>query len=211
MHFLDYGSYSDEQLLQMAKEDDRQAVDCLMERYKYLVRQKAHALFLIGGEEDDLIQEGMIGLYKALHDFKSDRNASFYHFASLCISRQIFSALKLNNRKKNYPLNTYISFYTPIGEESHSIGEDISLVDVMFPKSEQNPEELIIDQENTRRLKEELDKKLSEFERKVILFYVKGYSYTKIAEMMKKSPKSIDNALQRIRVKVNRIVMDLER
>lgn len=203
-----FHNLSDEEMVQRSKDGELAAMDYVMEKYKNLVRQKARTLFLMGGDKDDLIQEGMIGLYKAIRDYKSDQETSFFSFASLCITRQIYSAIKASNRKKNLPLNTYISFYTPLYGENFDGDEKPSLVDVMFQNNNSNPEEMMIDKENTSMLEYELGRRLSGFEKEVIHLYLLGMKYTEIADMLEKEPKSIDNALQRIKSKMNQVLKE---
>lgn len=209
MLFEEYRQMPEEEILQRIQAGDQVAIDYLLEKYKNLVRQKARALFLIGGDRDDLIQEGMIGLYKAIRDYNNEKQCNFYYFADLCISRQMYSAIKSSNRQKNIPLNTYISLYTPLNNDENETGDNASLVDVMFPNNTKNPEELLIDRESTIHLEQELKEKLSGFEKQVVTMYMNGMKYTEIARIMNKSPKSIDNALQRIRNKLVKIVEEV--
>ena len=167
--------------------------DYLMEKYKDFVRKTARAMFLIGGETDDLIQEGMIGLFKAIQNYQPDREASFQTFAGLCIDRQLYSAVQNSNRQKHLPLNTYISL---------SNEEESEHLEGSWDSRTEDPESIVIDQESTRNLEQEISKVLSPMENKVLDYYMKGYGYVKIAEIMGKTPKSIDNALQRIRGKI---------
>ena len=204
----DFDRMEEETVIGYAREGNNDAVDYLMEKYKNLVRQKARRMYLIGGDTEDLIQEGMIGLYKALRDYDSEKNTSFYTFADLCISRQIYSAIKASNRKKNQPLNTYISFYAPAGKKNEETEEDISLVDVMFWNKNANPEKIVVDKEYINVIEYELERRLSRMENEVLKFYIKGYTYVQIAEMLAKSPKSIDNTLQRIKAKVTAILQE---
>ena len=171
--------------------------DYLMEKYKGLVRKKARAMFLIGGDTDDLIQEGMIGLFKAIRDYQEEREASFYHFAELCINRQLYSALEASNRKKHQPLNSYIS----LSEQEHP---DAVAAELLVDK-ESGPEQTVIEQEVWEEYKKRLAQKLSRMENQVLQYYLEGNHYIQIAEMMGKSPKSIDNALQRIRQKIRQM------
>lgn len=210
MVFKQYRQMKDEEVLLFVQKKDQLAMDYLLEKYKYLVRQKARALYLIGGDKDDLIQEGMIGLYKAIRDYDLEQQVTFFTFADLCIARQMFNAIKASNRKKNIPLNTYVSFYSPIEGKNIDSEEKLSLVDVMFPNNEWNPEERIIDRENTKRLEEELNQQLSGLEKQVMWLYMKGLKYTEIASQLSKPTKSIDNALQRIRSKLTGILRKLE-
>ncbi len=203
-----YSSMTDEAIVAAIHDNDEQALDYLMNKYKNLVKNKARTLYLIGGEKDDLIQEGMIGLYKAIRDYCGDKEASFSTFADLCIARQIFSAIKASNTKKNQPLNNYISFeYT----QSDLAASDTyaSIVQVQDPHK--NPEEMLIDRENTHRIESRLNEILSETERQVLYYYLeKENGYGEIANKMKKQPKAIDNALQRIKKKLSRVLKELQ-
>lgn len=193
---------SDEELIVLYRDGNESAIDFIFERYKNLVRKKAKAMFLAGGDNDDLIQEGMIGLYKAVRDYNAGKAASFATFASMCINRQMITAVTASNRKKNTPLNTYVSFDTPAGNDEDS---DMKLVDILQPETEQNPEKLLIDKERAQDLQTRLFTLLSPFEMQVLNLYLEGMDYLQIAEELKKSAKSIDNALQRIRSKVSKI------
>lgn len=209
MSFKDYSGLLDEAIIECIRNGEDEAMDYLLEKYKSTVRQKARALFLMGGDRDDLIQEGMIGLYRAIRDFNLEKETSFFQFAKLCITRQMYSAIKASNRKKNIPLNTYISFYTPVREKENDLEDVVSFMDVMTSKHNTNPEEMIIDRENTTMLEEKLDKRLSAMEKEVVRLFISGMKYTEIANILKKEPKSIDNALQRIRSKVNQIIKEV--
>lgn len=181
---------SDEELIIRLRQGETEISDYLMEKYKEFVRKKARAMFLVGGETDDLIQEGMIGLFKAIQNYQQDKDTTFRTFAGLCIDRQLCSAVQSSNRHKHQPLNMYVS----LSDEEES--------DALEGAWSENPEALIIDQESTRNLEHEIVKVLSPMENKVLDYYLRGYGYVKIAEIMGKSPKSIDNALQRIRGKI---------
>ncbi len=204
-----YDTLSDEEIVELIKHGDQPAVDYLMEKYKYLVRSKAKALFLIGGDRDDLIQEGMIGLYKAIRDYQAGKDNSFFNFADLCVSRQIFSAIKASNRKKNIPLNTYISLYAPAYGESGDAEEKETLVDIIHQKKVSNPEELVIDKENTSMIEYELVRRLSDLEKQVLGLYMQDLKYIQIAEVLGKEPKTIDNALTRIKTKLNQLLKEI--
>lgn len=204
-----FKNLSDEEIITFINDKDTESMDYLMEKYKNLVRQKARTLFLIGGDKDDLIQEGMIGLYKAVRDYKSDRNSTFASFADICVSRQMYSAIKASNRKKNIPLNTYISFYAPICGENADGEDKASIVDFMFQNNNSNPEEMFIDKESTSMIKYKLDEKLSEFEQKVLNLYIEGLTYVQIAKQIGKEPKSVDNALQRIKAKLSLVLGEI--
>jgi RNA polymerase sigma factor, sigma-70 family len=204
-----FETLSDEEIISFIRSNDADAMDYMLNRYKNLVLKKAKALFLIGGEKDDLIQEGMIGLYKAIRDYNADKDNSFFNFADLCISRQIYSAIKASNRKKNIPLNTYVSLYTPAYSDNADLEEKASLVDLMYENKISNPEELVIDKESTSMLEYELVRRLSRFEKVVLDLYLEDYSYLQIADKLQKDPKSIDNALQRIKSKLNLVLKNL--
>ena len=190
---MDLKQCSDEELIVRYRDGDTDAMDFIFERYKHLVRKKAKAMFLAGGDNDDLIQEGMIGLYKAIRDYNTDREASFATFASMC------------NRKKNMPLNTYVSYDMPAGGDEDS---DMRLVDILQSQTELNPEKLLIDKEHNWDLKSRLKEVLSTFEQQVLTYYLEGMDYTAIAKKMQKPPKSVDNALQRIRSKAARLTLE---
>ena len=185
-----YGPCSDEELIERLRNGESKISDYLMEKYKGTVKKRARAMYLIGGETDDLIQEGMIGLFKAVQDYRPDREASFRTFAGLCIDRQLYSAVKNSTRQKHIPLNSYVSLSEE--EESGSLEGLWS----------ENPEALVIDRETTGILEKEISRALSPMENKVLDYYLRGYGYVQIAEIMGKTPKSIDNALQRIRGKI---------
>ena len=200
---------SDDEIIALIRGGDSYAMDYMLTKYKNLVKNKAKALFLIGGDKEDLIQEGMIGLYKAIRDYGTEKDSSFYNFADLCISRQMYSAIKASNRKKNIPLNTYVSLYTPAYSENADFEEKETLADVVIQNKISNPEELVIDKESTSMLEYELVRHLSQFEKTVLDLYLHDYSYLQIADKLKKEPKSIDNALQRIRLKLNTVLKEL--
>lgn len=190
-----YQDLSDEQLIKALHAGDKGIMDYILTKYKPLVLGKANAMYLIGGDTDDLIQEGMIGLFKAIRDYRDDKEASFFRFAELCVSRQIYSAVEASNRKKHIPLNTYVSFYSQNNEEGKTLAETLS--DVM-----DNPEQLVIAQESVQAFWNDVKGRLSVMERQVFDAYLSGLNYRQIAEKMGKSPKAIDNALSRIKSKI---------
>jgi len=190
-------------IIKMAQSEDDAAMTFLMEKYKSLVRQKVRPLFLIGGDKDDLVQEGMIGLYKAICDYIPEKKASFKTFAELCISRHIYSAIKISNRMKNQPLNTYISLYAPAFSVNNDPDESGFMIDQEIEIAESNPEDIVIGRENAVSVQEQLFKSLSKMETQVLRRYLDGMTYQEIAIDMEKPPKSIDNALQRIKAKLN--------
>lgn len=191
-----YANYTDEALIQKLRSGETQVSDYLLEKYKSVVRRKARAMYLIGGETDDLIQEGMLGLFKAIQDYRPDKGTSFCTFAMLCMERQMYSAIQGSNRQKHRPLNTYISLSEDAADES------------IFDEFVSSPESIIIDRETALEMEQRIHQCLSHFENRVLDCYMRGCNYLQIAEILKKSPKSIDNALQRIRKKVRRVLAE---
>lgn len=205
---MKYLGKTDEEIIELGRQGDIHAVDFLMEQYKNLVRKKARTLYLIGGDNDDLIQEGMIGLYKAIRDFDPRKEGSFFHFAELCISGQLYNAIKASRRQKNSPLNTYISIYAPIDSENSEDEQSPTWGDTLHSPVTSEPEEILIDKENVDMIEYELGKRLSSFENQVLSLFLNGDDYRQIALRLKKPPKSIDNALQRIRAKLLAVISD---
>lgn len=202
----DYQHYSDEELMIQLRDGDDGIMDFIMNKYKNLVRSKAKSMYILGADGDDLIQEGMIGLFKAVRDFDSGRDASFFTFADLCISRQIYTAVQASRRQKHIPLNTYISLYATAREQSGQSEEDTALVDILALGSGQSPEEMVIDKENVEQLERTIEKELSSFEKQVLDLYLTGMSYTQIAKVLGRDEKSTDNALQRIKTKLRKAI-----
>lgn len=202
----DYQHYSDEELMVQLRDGDDGIIDFIMNKYKNLVRSKAKSMYILGADGDDLIQEGMIGLFKAVRDFDSGRDASFFTFADLCISRQIYTAVQASRRQKHIPLNTYISLYATAREQSGQSEEDTALVDILALGSGQSPEEMVIDKENVEQLERTIEKELSSFEKQVLDLYLTGMSYTQIAKVLGRDEKSTDNALQRIKTKLRKAI-----
>lgn len=198
---MNYTTYTDEELIRMLRGGQTEIADYIMEKYKPLVRKKTNAMYLIGGETDDLIQEGMIGLFKAVRDYKEEKETSFFSFADLCISRQLYSALEASNRKKHQPLNTYISFSNQENNDGMNIEEIVTDHTI-------SPEQMLIEQEGREEFFLRLKESLSAMERTVLYLYLEGNSYSQIAEIMSKTPKSIDNTLQRIRGKIKQMKND---
>lgn len=196
---MDYSVMTDEKLIELSRDGKDEVIDYLLDKYKGLVRRKARTMFLVGGDTDDLIQEGMIGLYKAVRDYDVRKEASFLTFANLCIDRQIYSAINASNRKKHSPLNSYISF--PL---LNFLNDNVTNKLYMDKQNvnHRNPEDLYIDRENVLHIEHMLEKELSAFEYEVLKMYIDGADYIEIAERMDKKPKSIDNAIQRIKKKV---------
>ena len=198
----DYKSYTDEEIIALCHQGEDTAIDYLLEKYKPLVRKKARTLYLIGGDNDDLIQEGMIALYKAIRAYDSERESSFASYAALCIDHQLYNVIKGANRLKNSPLNTYISLYSPMSNDGDSTSRE-TLADTLQPSELINPEDIVIDKENVTDIESAIEKRLSKFEQEVVSLYIDGCHYQQIAATPGKSPKSIDNALQRIKHKLS--------
>lgn len=199
---------SDEVLVDSIIAGDSEALDFLMNKYKNLVRSRARTLFLVGADKEDLIQEGMIGLYKAIRDFNADKQVSFRSFAELCITRQMYSAIKGSNTQKNQPLNNYISIDSmEIAEDKESPLEQ--LLGINFEKNK-NPEQLVLDKEAADVLSYTLVGHLSELEKQVLQYYMKDMNYSQIAAALGKEPKAVDNALQRIKKKLSQVLKELE-
>ncbi|MBQ6588946.1 MAG: RNA polymerase sporulation sigma factor SigH [Butyrivibrio sp.] len=198
-----YKEKSDEELILSIRDgDDPGAVDHIMNKYKNLVRKKAASMFVLGADKDDLIQEGMIGLFKAVRDYDCGRDASFATFADLCISRQMYSAIKAMARKKHTPLNSYISIYA----RREDSGEDATtaLEEILESDSSMIPEQHVIDQENLKALEEAIDSELSPLESQVLDLYITGMSIKQISAVLSRDEKSTDNAMQRIRNKLKK-------
>ena len=199
-----YDRMTDEQLLCDYKNGNQEIMDYLMVKYKSMVRKKARAMYLLGGENEDLIQEGMIGLIKAVRDFDVTQKTSFSSFAELCVSRQMYSAIEASNRKKHLPLNSYVSLY----EDSEEVGEgrSLPLIDTIESSKENDPEVLYFGKEYTEAFAEQLKELLSPLENHVLYLHLMVTDYRTIAELLGKSPKSVDNALQRIKTKAQKIL-----
>lgn len=196
----EYDFISDEEIVEIFRGGDSGALEHLINKYRNFVRAKARSYFLIGADREDIVQEGMIGLYKAIRDFKGDKLSSFKAFAELCITRQIITAIKTATRQKHIPLNSYVSLDKPIFDED----SDRTLMDVICGTQVLDPEELIINQEEFIGLEDKMAEILSDLERKVLMLYLDGRSYQEIAEDLKRHVKSIDNALQRVKRKLER-------
>jgi RNA polymerase sporulation-specific sigma factor len=192
---------SDESLVELAHSGDDGAIDVLLTRYRHYARAKARSYFLAGADKEDIVQEGMIGLYKAIRDFEPEHNTAFRAFAELCITRQIITAIKTATRQKHQPLNSYVSLNRPVaGAED----DDRSLADSIETGDVADPAELVISAEEVRTIKAQMGEVLSPFEVEVLEYYIDGRSYQQIADMLGRHVKSIDNALQRIKRKLER-------
>ena len=198
----DLNKLSDEELIELSRNGDGSVTEFILEKYRNFVRAKSRTYFLIGADREDIIQEGMIGLYKAIRDYKTDSASSFRSFADLCITRQIITAIKTATRQKHIPLNSYISLNRPAYEEE---GEN-TLLETIVEKHRFDPEEIMINKERFRILEEKLVATLSKYESMVLKRYISGHTYTDIAAELGKSEKSIDNALQRIKKKIEKVL-----
>lgn len=194
----DFDNMTDAKIIDLARNGNDGAMDFILHKYRYLAKAKSRAYFLVGAEHEDLIQEGMIGLYKAVKDYNYAKTPLFFSFAELCITRQILTAVKTATRQKHQPLNSYISLNKPVKGE-----EERTLADILYLYSNRNPEELIISKETTIDLMAHIKDNLSKMENEVLTLYLQGEDYVHISEMLNKLPKSIDNALQRIRKKIS--------
>lgn len=202
----DYESLADEELLRLLRAGDARAEETLYARYKQVVRSKARTYFLIGADREDIIQEGMIGLYKAVTDYQFDRQASFRSFAELCITRQIITAIKAATRKKHMPLNTYISFNRSVFEGEN----EKPLIDVLTSARMTDPEEVLIGRENYAAVADSIEHSLSKLERNALGLYLCGYSYQQIADALRITTKSVDNAIQRVKKKLEARLKELQ-
>ncbi|NTV90050.1 MAG: RNA polymerase sporulation sigma factor SigH [Clostridiales bacterium] len=197
---LSYLAMSDEDIIIDAKAGDVKALEYLINKYKSFVRAKARTYFLIGADREDIIQEGLIGLYKAIRDFRCDKLSSFRAFAELCITRQIITAIKTATRQKHIPLNSYVSLNKPIYDEE----SDRTLLDVISEESISDPEEMMINREEFNGIEEKMSEILSSLEWEVLSLYLQGKSYQEVAEELDRHVKSIDNALQRVKRKLEK-------
>ena len=194
----DLNQMSDEELIALFKNNNREALDFLLNKYKELVYMKSSKYFIVGAEKDDIFQEGMIGLYKAILNYKEDKHNSFRTFANMCIERQLITAIKSSNRQKHMPLNSYLSINMTSYEEDDN---EKTLLDVLDNKMAEDPLDTITKKEYYSNIEDTIDKSLSNFEKQVLKKFVKGESYIKIAEELDAPVKSVDNAIQRIRKK----------
>lgn len=201
---IKYDEMMDEEIVELAKKGDARAEEYLINKYKNYVKSKSKSYFLIGAEKDDLYQEGMIGLYKAIRDFRPETLASFRAFAEICITRQIITAIKTATRQKHIPLNSYVSLNKPVYDEE----SDRTLMDVLSTVHISDPEELIISKEQRRKVEKRMYEVLSELELEVLRSYLNGKSYQEIACDLDRHSKSIDNALQRVKRKIEKLLTE---
>ena len=192
-----YNGYSDESLIELYREGNMEVVEHLLQKYKPLVIKMSNKLFLIGAEKEDLIQEGMVGLFKAIRDYEPAKEVLFFTFAELCINRQMLSALEAASRKKHSPLNSYISISVDEKEGGLSAEQNVLTVS-------RSPEDMLLEKELWQEMQKKLDSKLSPMERQVLSLYLEGNNYNSIALCLGKNPKAIDNAIQRIRKKIRK-------
>lgn len=198
-----FDSLSDDELIIRLRDGEEAIMDVLMDKYKNLVRKIAQNMYILGAEPEDLIQEGMIGLFKAIRDYDLGRDASFTTFASLCINRQMYKMLTASTRQKHIPLNTYISLYSKRSEEDD---KDQELISIIEAKDDNNPEQLVIDKENAQDLENRIEMELSNLEIQVLELYTTGLTYVEIAKILGRDDKSTDNALHRAKSKIKKIV-----
>lgn len=200
-----YSEMEDEEVLGYVRLGHERGIEYLMEKYKSLVRIKTRSYFLVGADREDIVQEGMIGLYKAVRDYKSDKSIPFRVFAEMCITRQIITAVKTATRQKHIPLNSYVSLNKKIFDEE----SDKSLIEVLQEISVTNPEELLISKEEQNVIESKIMELLSPFEKEVLSKYLKGIAYQEIAKQLDRPVKSVDNALQRLRKKIEKSIKEI--
>ena len=203
-----FNSKTDEELIANIKENNREALNFLLDKYKELVYMKSSKYFIIGAEKDDIYQEGMIGLYKAILSYKQEKHNSFRTFANMCIERQLITAIKTSNRQKHMPLNSYLSLNTSSYEDDDD--NEKTLLDVLNNKTAEDPLDTLTKKEYYSNVEMQIDKSLSEFEKQVLRKFIKGDSYVKIAEELEAPVKSVDNAIQRIRKKAMKNIINNE-
>ncbi len=200
--YTHYEQESDEVLIDRLRDGENTIVDYIMVKYKNLVRSKAKSMYILGADTEDLIQEGMIGLFKAVRDYDCGRDASFYTFAELCISRQMYTAVQASQRKKHWPLNSYIS----LSGENKEPDKDSELISVLSAGQNNDPESIFLNKERTEYLESRIEKELSDFEKQVLDLYLTGMTYSQIAKVLGRDEKSTDNALQRVKAKIKKIL-----
>lgn len=198
----DYNTCTDEELILRLRDGEEAIMDYILNKYKNLVRKYARNMYILGAEEQDLIQEGMIGLFRAIKDYDSGRDASFFTFADLCISRKMYNAIEASKREKHTPLNNYVSLYASNDDENRD-GKTI-FMDLLSAGEISNPENLLIDKENVEQIENLVEQELSSFEKQVFDLYITGMKYTQIAKVLGRDEKSTDNALQRIKSKLKK-------
>ncbi len=204
--YSDYRQCSDDELIDRLRRGEEPIMDYICDKYKNLVRSKAKSMFILGADSEDLIQEGMIGLFKAVRDYDMGRDASFYTFAELCISRQMYTAVQASKRQKHLPLNTYVSLDSGSTQADGEGREPQTLAELLADRTELSPEELFLDKERAAFLEKAIEEELSDFERQVLELSMTGMGYVQIAKVLGRDEKATDNALQRLKAKVRRVL-----
>lgn len=199
---INFCDLADEQIVALSQAGDDEALEFLLMKYRTAVLKRARTYFLIGADREDIVQEGMVGLFKAVRDFKPEKQSGFRSFAELCITRQMITAIKTATRQKHTPLNTYISLNRPLFDEEY----EMTLMDILGEEAKVvNPEEIVLNKEQYEDIEQRIKTVLSQFERRVLSYYLKGKSYQEIGTILQRDPKSIDNALQRIKKKIDKM------
>lgn len=199
--YNDYEHLTDEELILRLRDGDSRITEYIIDKYKDLVRKKSKSMYILGADHEDLLQEGMIGLFKAIRDYDAGRDASFYTFAELCVARQIYTAVQSAGRKKHSFLNYYVSLY---GDQERNGEKYPELIQELVARDTKNPEELVIDKENLESLEKTIEQELSSFEKQVLELCLTGMGYTEIARVLGRTDKATDNALQRIKTKIRK-------
>lgn len=202
--YSDYSQATDEELIDRLRSGEAAITDYICDKYKDMVKSKEKSMFILGGDSEDLIQEGMIGLFKAVRDYDSGRDASFYTFADLCVSRQMYTAVQASKRQKHIPLNTYVSLYGNSADSGSK--EERNLLEELADRAEKDPEAMFLDKERVEYLENAIENELSSFEKQVLDLYRTGMSYTQIAKVLGRDEKSTDNALQRLKGKIKKML-----
>lgn len=203
---IDFEKHTDEELILLFQDGEKSVEEYLLNKYKNMVRKKAGSMYILGGDRDDLIQEGMIGLFKAMRDYDIGRDASFSSFADLCVSRQMYTAVQAARRKKHAPLNTYVSLSGSGENEADSEKKARDILEAIPSLIEKNPEELVIDQENLELLQQKIEQELSSFEKQILDLYITGMTYSQIAKVLGRDEKSTDNGLSRVKMKLKKLL-----
>lgn len=206
--YADYGQCTDDELIDRLRRGEEPIVDYICDKYKNLVRSKAKSMFILGADGEDLIQEGMIGLFKAVRDYDMGRDASFYTFAELCISRQMYTAVQASKRQKHLPLNTYVSLDCGSAAQDDEGKEGRTLAELLADRAELSPEELFLDKERAAFLERAIEAELSDFERQVLELSMTGMGYVQIAKVLGRDEKATDNALQRVKMKARKVLRE---
>lgn len=204
--YADYELYTDDELIDRLRRGEESIMDYILDKYKNLVRSKAKSMFILGADNEDLIQEGMIGLFKAVRDYDMGRDASFYTFAELCVSRQMYTAVQASKRQKHLPLNTYVSLDSGKTAADGDEREEVKLRELLADKVELSPEELFLDKERVAYLEKAIEEELSDFEHQVLDLYLTGMSYGQAAKVLGRDEKATDNALQRLKAKIRKML-----